>query len=348
VTFSRRQLVELLDRHGITLSRALGQNYVADPNTVRRIARLAGVGPGDHVVEIGAGVGSLTLALAETGARVTAIEVDRHIVPVLRAVLAEHGLARPDPGPVDTVEAADVAQVAEVAAAHVSQADGAAERADPADRVQVVEGDARGLDWDVVVGAGPAVLVANLPYNIATTLVLDLLESVPGVERMLVMVQREVGERLAAGPGSKVYGIPSVKRAWYAAAEVVGRVPATVFVPEPKVSSVLVALQRRPPPAVDVAPAEVFGLVDTAFGQRRKMLRRSLAAAVDGDATFAAAGVAPESRPEQLSVDRWASLARAVRDAPGGRGPAPRRGLGPTPGEPGGASTRRDRRAAGR
>ena len=177
---------------------------------MRRIARLARVGPGDLVVEIGAGLGSLTLALAETGATVTAIEADRHLLPAL----------------VSAVEPAGV---------------------------RVVAGDARHLDWTAELGEAPHVLVANLPYNVATSLVLDVLEHAPMVERMLVMLQREVGERLAAGPGSRVYGIPSVKRAWWAAARVVAAVPATVFVPRPKVDSVLLEVVRRPPPAADPA-----------------------------------------------------------------------------------------------
>ncbi len=270
MTHSRRQLVELLDRHGIALSRALGQNYVADPNTVRRIARLAEVGPGDHVVEIGAGVGSLTLALAETGAHVTAVEVDRYVTPVLRDVVAGLG---------------------------------------PDASVTVVEADALDLDWDeVLAGADRWVLVANLPYNIATTLVLDLLADVPKIDRMLVMVQREVAERIAAGPGSKTYGIPSVKRSWWADAALVGRVPASVFVPEPRVESALLALRRHPTPAEESRRRAVFSLIDTAFGQRRKMLRRSLAGRID-PAGFDAAGVDPQTRPEQLAVDAWIRLA---------------------------------------
>jgi 16S rRNA (adenine1518-N6/adenine1519-N6)-dimethyltransferase len=277
VTLSPRQVRELLDSHGLAPSRALGQNFVADPNTVRRIAALAGVGPGDRVVEIGAGLGSLTLALADTGAAVTAVEVDRHLVPLLREVVAGAG---PPP-------------------------------------VRVVEGDARRLDWDGLLGpAGGWVMVANLPYNIATPLVLDLLEGVPAIDRMLVMVQREVGERLAARVGDPAYGIPSVKVAWWASAEVVGRVPPTVFVPQPRVESVLVRLVRHPvpPPGVDAAVDRdhVFRLVDTGFGQRRKMLRRSLAGLV-GTEAFAAAGVRPEARAEELTLADWARLARAVQ-----------------------------------
>jgi 16S rRNA (adenine1518-N6/adenine1519-N6)-dimethyltransferase len=270
VTLSRRRVRELLDEHGLAPSRALGQNFVADPNTVRRIARLAEVGVGDRVVEIGPGLGSLTLALAETGASVTAVELDRYLLPVLREVVEPVG-------------------------------------------VRVVTGDARSLDWDAVLGPGPWVLVANLPYNVAATLVLDLLAGVPAIERMLVMVQREVGDRLAARPGSRSYGIPSVKLAYWAEAEVVGRVPPTVFVPEPRVESALVRIRRRPPPpeAAAVDRERLFRVVEAGFGQRRKMLRRSLAGLVDADA-FARAGVRPEARAEELDLGAWSRLAGAM------------------------------------
>lgn len=274
MTLTRRQVRDLLAENGLSPSRALGQNFVADPNTVRRIARLAGVGPGDRVVEVGAGLGSLTVALAETGAEVTAVEVDRHLLPVLRSVVEPLG-------------------------------------------VRVVEGDAMTLDWDVVLGGDVAgggdrwALVANLPYNVATPLVLDLLARVPAIDRMLVMVQREVGERLAAGPGTKAYGIPSVKVAYWAEAEVVGRVPPTVFLPQPRVESALVRLRRLPEPPVDSDRDRLFRLVEAAFGQRRKMLRRSLASLVD-PAAFGRAGVRPDARPEQLSLDDWGRLANAI------------------------------------
>lgn len=275
MTLSPRQVRELLDAHGLSPSRALGQNFVADPNTVRRIARLAEVGPGDRVVEIGPGLGSLTLALAETGAAVTAVELDRHLLPPLREVVEPHG-------------------------------------------VRVVQGDALRLDWDGLLGppdpAAPWALVANLPYNVATPLVLDLLAGVPAIARMLVMVQREVGERLAAHVGDKAYGIPSVKVAYRAVAEVVGRVPPTVFVPPPRVESALVRIVRRPVPAVDTDPDLLFRLVEAGFGQRRKMLRRSLSGRVD-DAAFRAAGVRPEARAEELDVEAWGRLAGAVAAA---------------------------------
>ena len=199
---SRPEIRRLLDENGLRPSRARGQNFVADPNTVRRIARLAGVGPGDRVIEIGAGLGSLTLALAETGATVTAVEVDRGLVPVLRSLVEPAG-------------------------------------------VTVVEADAMRLDWDALLGDGPWVLVANLPYNVATPLVADLLDRVPAITRMLVMVQREVAERLAAGPGDDAYGAVSVKVAYWATASVAGLVPASVFVPVPNVESALVRIERR-------------------------------------------------------------------------------------------------------
>jgi 16S rRNA (adenine1518-N6/adenine1519-N6)-dimethyltransferase len=271
VTLSRRDVAELLDRHGVRPSRALGQNFVADANTVRRIARLAGVGPGDRVIEIGAGLGSLTLALAESGASVTAVEVDRHLVPALREVVEGTG-------------------------------------------ARVVEGDAMTIDWRALLGDGPWVLVANLPYNVGTPLVLDLLDEVPAISRMLVMVQREVGERLAAAPGDDAYGAVSVKVAYWATAKVVGRVPATVFVPQPRVESALVSIERRPAPAVDADPAVLFPLVRAGFGQRRKMLRRSLAGMVD-EACFEAAGVAPQARAEELGIEAWGRLA-ACSSAP--------------------------------
>jgi 16S rRNA (adenine1518-N6/adenine1519-N6)-dimethyltransferase len=266
VTLSRRDITDLLARVDRRPSRALGQNFVVDPNTVRKVAALAAVGPGDRVVEIGAGLGSLTLALAETGAAVTAIEVDRHLVPLLRETVEPHG-------------------------------------------VRVVEADAMRLDWPALLGGDePWVLVANLPYNIATPLVADLLDGVPQVTRMLVMVQREVGERLAAHVGDEQYGAVSVKVAHWAEAKVVGRVPPTVFLPQPNVDSALVSIVRRPAPAAEVD----FALVRAGFGQRRKMLRSALRGLVD-DEVFACAGVRPESRAEELDVEAWGRLTACVR-----------------------------------
>jgi 16S rRNA (adenine1518-N6/adenine1519-N6)-dimethyltransferase len=266
VTLSRAAIQQLLEEHGLTPSRALGQNFVADPNTVRRIARIAAVGPGDQVVEIGAGLGSLTLALAETGASVTAVETDRYILPVLRSQVEAEG-------------------------------------------VRVVAGDAMELDWSAVLDDHPTwTLVANLPYNVATPLVLDLLDDVPRITRMLVMVQLEAGQRLAAAVGDPQYGIPSVKVAYWARARLAGKVPASVFVPRPPVESVLVAIERRDQPAVAADPERIFSLVRAGFGQRRKMLRRSLAGLIDGEG-FERAGIRPESRAEELSIEDWGRLA---------------------------------------
>jgi 16S rRNA (adenine1518-N6/adenine1519-N6)-dimethyltransferase len=271
VTHSGADIAQLLSAHGLRPSRALGQNFVADPNTVRRIARLAGLGAGDQVLEIGAGLGSLTLALAETGARVVAVETDRHLVPVLRSV--------------------------------VDQAS-----------VEVVEGDALTLDFQdllAIHGDGAWSLVANLPYNVATPLVMRTLTEVPAVTRLLVMVQREVGERMAAVVGDDAYGAVSVRIAYFARAEVVGRVPASVFVPRPRVESVLVRVVRREAPAVDpdvVSYERLEGVVRAGFAHRRKMLRRSLAGVVDPGA-FVCAGVRPEARAEELDIAAWGRLA---------------------------------------
>ena len=287
MTHSRPAIRELLDSAALAPRRDLGQNFVADPNTVRRIAALARVGPGDRVVEIGAGLGSLTLALADTGADVTAIEVDRGVVPILREVVAERT------------------------------------------NVTVVEADAMTLDWPALLtdddnaddagnddaergtpgnGRPPWVLVANLPYNVATPLICDLLDEVPEIHRLLVMVQREAAERFAARPRTSAYGAVSVKAAYWGDARIVGHVPASVFVPRPNVESALVEITRHDPPPTD--PGALFALVRTAFGQRRKMLRRSLAGIVEPD-TFEAAGISPTARPEELDVDAWCRLTDA-------------------------------------
>lgn len=273
MTLSRREATELLARHGLAPSRALGQNFVVDPNTVRRMVRLAGVGPNDHVVEVGAGLGALTLAIAETGATVRALELDRGLVRVLAEVLADNPNA------------------------------------------SVVEADAMNADWKgILLGAPSWMLVANLPYNIATPLVADLLDEVPAIEKMVVMVQREVGERLAASPGDPAYGAVSVKVSYWAKARLLGDVPPTVFMPRPKVMSTIVEITRRPAPAVDAGVDRqlVFALVRAGFGHRRKMLRRSLAGLVTAE-HFAAAGVRPEARAEELDVADWGRLTAVVQ-----------------------------------
>lgn len=268
---NRTTIAELLARGGLSPRRDLGQNFVADANTVRRIARLAEIGPGDHIVEVGAGFGSLTLALAETGAEILAVEVDRGIVPVLREVMQPHT------------------------------------------SVTVVEADAMCTDWGALLDDRYKwVLVANLPYNVATPLVCDILDGVSQIERMLVMVQREAAERFCAIPRTHQYGAVTVKIAYWATARIVGMVPANVFLPRPKVESALVDIRRRPRPATDAASADLFALLRTAFGQRRKMLRRSLADVVPA-AVFEEAGIDATRRPEELDVHEWGRLAKSWR-----------------------------------
>lgn len=265
----------MLADNGLHPKKALGQHFVIDPNTTERIARLAAVDEGDRVLEIGAGLGSLTVALAATGARVTALERDRSLVPVLSGLVEPLG-------------------------------------------VRVVAGDAMDCDWPALLGpSGDWVLVANLPYNLATPLVVDLLRNVPAIVRMLVMVQREAGLRLAAEPGGAGFGAVSVRVSYFATAAVVGTVPASVFYPPPRVESVLVGIRRRARPAVDPAEAsyeEIDELLRAGFGGRRKMLRRSLQGLVD-ERCFVAAGVEGTSRAEQLGVEQWGKLVACRRSA---------------------------------
>src|SRR5215510_5027432 len=256
---------DLLAAHDRGPSRALGQHFLADPNLARKIVRLADVGASDRVLEIGPGVGSLTVALAETGAHVVALELDRYMLPVLDEVVGD------------------------------------------APNVEVAQGDALVVDLAALMG-GPGqasewACVSNLPYNVATPMVVRLLEEFPAMSRCLVMVQREVGERLVAGPGTKAYGAVSLKVAYYADARLVDTVAATVFVPPPNVASALVRLDRHPAPPVDVpSPDALFALVRAGFAQRRKTLRRALEPALGArtEAVLRAAGVDPRTRAEAL------------------------------------------------
>jgi 16S rRNA (adenine1518-N6/adenine1519-N6)-dimethyltransferase len=267
VTLSKTEITQLLERHGVSPSRALGQNFLADPNTVRRIVRLADVGPQSNVIEIGPGVGSMTVELAASGAKVLAVELDRHLLPILKETVEPLG-------------------------------------------VRVVHADARDVDWAELLGDSTWQLVANLPYNVATSLVLDLLEKAPAITSMLVMVQKEVGERLAASPGSGAWGIPSVKLALDARAEIVASIPPTVFVPKPKVDSVMIKITRVDR-QLQLDRDQLMTLVRTAFSQRRKMLRRSLNGVVTAD-QFLASGISEQARPEQLSLDEWVALCAVV------------------------------------
>jgi 16S rRNA (adenine1518-N6/adenine1519-N6)-dimethyltransferase len=267
----------LLAAYDLRPSRALGQNFLADPNTARRIVRLSRVAPGDRVLEVGPGVGSLTVALAEAvspDGEVLALEVDRHLIPVLGEVLA------------------DLPQV------------------------RVVHGDALTVDYEALLGdARPWTMVSNLPYNVATPLMARLLDEVPRLETLSVMVQKEVAERLAAPPGTPACGAISVKVAYHSTASIVGVVPPTVFLPRPKVDSAIVRFERRPAPPVDVPSAEgLIALARAGFGQRRKTLRQALRPLLGSQVedVLAAAGVAPMARAETLSLDQWAALARAT------------------------------------
>jgi len=278
MTLTRAEVRERLDAAGLTPRRALGQNFLVDPNLARRIARECEVGPGDRVVEVGAGLGSLTLALAETGAKVQAIEVDARLAEVLVGEVSPLG-------------------------------------------VEVVLADALAVDWPVVTaGEVPWVLAGNLPYNVATPLVLAVLEQAPAIDRLVVMVQAEVGERFLAGPGSgAAYGAVSVRVGYWATGEIVTRVPPTVFLPRPRVGSALVRLRRRP--AVPIGPevpyATLCAVVRAGFAHRRKMLRGALAGLVDATG-LDACGVRPEARAEELDLDAWGRLAGWVSARGGG------------------------------
>ncbi|HAQ60364.1 MAG TPA: 16S rRNA (adenine(1518)-N(6)/adenine(1519)-N(6))-dimethyltransferase [Microbacterium sp.] len=272
----RRLAVEL----DVTPTKKLGQNFVVDANTVRRIVQIARVDADHRVVEVGPGLGSLTLAILEAGASVTAVEIDHRLAARLPRTAREHGAPE---GALTVVDA-------------------------DALRVTDLPGD-------------PSVLVANLPYNVSVPVLLHLLEHFARLERGVVMVQAEVGERLAAAPGSKVYGVPSVKAAWYGTWRLAGMVSRQVFWPVPNVDSVLVAFDRdaRPRGSDDQRRA-VFTIVDAAFQQRRKMLRQALAAvlggsAADASAVLTAAGVAPTARGEELGIDDFVRIAAAVREA---------------------------------
>jgi 16S rRNA (adenine1518-N6/adenine1519-N6)-dimethyltransferase len=263
---------------GLRPTKQRGQNFVIDANTVRRIVRKSGVGPEDVVVEIGPGLGSLTLELLATAARVVAIEVD----PVLAEQLPR------------------------------TVADWAPELAS---KLELVQADA--LHVDEVPGPDPTALVANLPYNVSVPVLLHFLERFDSLQTALVMVQSEVAHRLAAGPGSRTYGIPSLKARWWADVELAGNISRSVFWPAPNVDSALVALRRREPPAAPDLRERTFALVDAAFAQRRKTLRAALAttfgSAAGAEAALRSADIDPGTRGEQLTIADFARLASSSR-----------------------------------
>jgi 16S rRNA (adenine1518-N6/adenine1519-N6)-dimethyltransferase len=294
---------EIAARLGVRPAKRLGQNFVVDPGTVRRIVALAGLGPDDVVLEVGPGFGSLTLGLLGAARQVIAVEVD----PVLAAELPRTVAARaPDLAPRLTLVAADAARVTPGGLSGV-----------PGD-LPGVPGDLRGVPGDL-----PTVLAANLPYNVAVPVLLHLLATVGSLARGLVMVQAEVADRMAAPPGSRVYGVPSVKLAWFASARRAGLVARSVFWPVPNVDSGLVAFARRPPPEPDVPREDVFAVVDAAFAQRRKTLRAALARWAGGPAAaervLRSAGVDPGARGETLTVAQFACIARSAGSARTGR-----------------------------
>jgi 16S rRNA (adenine1518-N6/adenine1519-N6)-dimethyltransferase len=262
----------------VTPTKKLGQNFVVDPGTVRRIVQVAGVHAGERVVEVGPGLGSLTLAILEAGATVTAVEIDHRLAERLPQTTAAHGA--------------------------------------PASALRVLDADALRV---TELPGDPTVLVANLPYNVSVPVLLHFLETFPALRRGVVMVQAEVGERLAAPPGSKVYGAPSVKAAWYGAWRLAGTVSRQVFWPVPNVDSVLVAFERDAAArGTEDERRATFQLVDAAFQQRRKMLRQALSPVLGGSAATASAvlesaGIAPTARGEELGIDEFVAVARAVR-----------------------------------
>ncbi len=262
---------------GLRPTKQRGQNFVHDANTVRRIVTASGVDADDAVMEIGPGLGSLTLGLLEVARHVTAIEIESALAQRLPRTVAQR-------------------------------------LPDRADRLTVIEADA--LDVADVPDPQPTALVANLPYNVSVPVLLHVLAQFPTIEHGLVMVQLEVADRLVAPPGSKVYGVPSVKLAWYASSARVGTVPPTVFWPVPNVDSGLVSLRRRPVPDTTATRAEVFGVVDAAFAQRRKMLRGALAGLFGGSTAASAAleraGVDPQARGEVLTIEDFVAIAEQL------------------------------------
>ena len=263
---------------GIRPTKKWGQNFVVDANTVRRIVRTAGLDAADVVLEVGPGLGSLTLGLLDAAARVVAIEIDPALAEQLPRTVASYA-------------------------------------PEHADRLDVVAADA--LTVDALPGPAPTALVANLPYNVAVPVLLRALERWPSLRHGLVMVQAEVADRITAPPGSRTYGVPSVKVAWWASARRAGAVPRAVFWPVPNVDSALVAVTRREPPALDVSRKDVFALVDAAFAQRRKSLRAALSGYAgspsDAERVLLAADIDPLARGESLSVGDFARLATALR-----------------------------------
>lgn len=269
----------LAARHDVRPTKVLGQNFVVDPGTVSRIVRAGGVEAGDVVMEVGPGLGSLTLGLLDAGASVVAVEIDAKLAEALPGTVAEYA---PD--------AADNLHVINMDAMAVTPAD---------------------------LPLTPTRLVANLPYNVSVPVILHVLATFPAIETVLVMVQSEVAERIIAGPGSRVYGVPSAKVAWYAEAEPAGAIGRGIFWPVPRVDSQLVRLRRRPAPLTAASRDDVFAAIDAAFSQRRKTLRSALASwagsPAEAEDILRAAGIDPSRRGETLTIEEFAHVAAAVK-----------------------------------
>ncbi|QBE50372.1 16S rRNA (adenine(1518)-N(6)/adenine(1519)-N(6))-dimethyltransferase RsmA [Leucobacter triazinivorans] len=303
---------ELAERLGVSPTKKLGQNFVIDPNTVRKIVRLAGVREGDRVIEVGPGLGSLTLGITEAGAEVTAVEIDHRLAAELPSTARA---MQPD---IFADPARPRLHVVRSDALEVTLADLLLRRPGRAAEMESIatsasRDEARDSHGSVAL---PEVLVANLPYNVSVPILMHLLELLPSLRRGLVMVQSEVGTRIAASPGSKEYGAPSAKAAWYGEWRIAGTVSRRIFWPVPGVDSVLVSYERRGQPRGDEAERHgTFALVNAAFAQRRKMLRQALQPVLGpldrAIAVIEAAGLDPTSRAEQLGIDDYLALARS-------------------------------------
>ncbi|MGH2596280.1 MAG: 16S rRNA (adenine(1518)-N(6)/adenine(1519)-N(6))-dimethyltransferase RsmA [Actinomycetota bacterium] len=265
---------ELAARHDIHPSKALGQHFLIDPNLARAIAADAGIAPEDRVLEVGAGLGSLTLALAAAGAHVRAIEFDRALLPALREVTSDD------------------------------------------DRITIVAADATRIDWATELDDGPWTLCANLPYNVAVPVVMRILDDAPTVRRLVILVQREIGERFLAGPGDEHYGPVSLRVAYRATGDLVRGVAPSVFWPRPKVASVVVRLERLVRPPIDVDPETLWRVVDAGFAERRKTMRSAvIRLGVDpgrADDLLGACAIDPRARAERLSLQDFARIAEAL------------------------------------
>lgn len=283
-----RQLADILD---LRPTKTLGQNYVIDPNTIRRIVGAAHLAATEHVLEIGPGLGSLTLGILDAAQAVTAIEIDPPVANRLATTVEQW-------------------------------------RPDSAERLSVIEADALRISHSEIIEARPAIaegpptaIVANLPYNVAVPVMLHILAELPSIQHGLVMVQQEVAERIVAAPGSKIYGVPSVKMGWYAEATSAGNVGTKVFWPAPRITSGLVHFTARQPPATTATRGQVFEVIDAAFAQRRKTLRAALSkwagSGAEAEELLVAADVDPKARGEILSVEQFARIAeqKQQRDA---------------------------------